>query len=297
MKKPFFLIIIALLFNAESRGQNESTFPPIDKLLLLNYFTHTTCKVIEANGKPVNDSMLYCGEILSDIDDFSDFFPVKRVFHFDGDWSISEIDKILLWEYGRSTLVAKSPFQQEGLQIRTFVNDSVIQVGINMKEKTLAPQEFLCDTLKFIKKDDNQTIEYTTITRIENLGLIEKEKVIDNSTWDKKKFEFNLDAPSYAEVMPEFPGGEADLMAYLLEKIRIPDSSIENISNTTAFVQFVVDETGKITMAKIIRGISPTINQQIIDIFYQMPLWKPGTNGRMAVPVKQTLPIHIELNQ
>jgi TonB family protein len=58
-----------------------------------------------------------------------------------------------------------------------------------------------------------------------------------------------------------------------------------------AFVQFMVDSLGNIQDVKVMRGVSPQIDQACIRVVEQMPRWIPGTQRGRKAGNKVTIPI------
>jgi TonB family protein len=99
---------------------------------------------------------------------------------------------------------------------------------------------------------------------------------------------------SYAEVMPEFPGGMPEMIKYLLENMIYPEEMKENGIEGRIFVQFVVTKTGSVENVTIARGIDG-LNREAIRLVKQMPNWKPGINNGKEVNVKMIIPIRFSL--
>ena len=88
--------------------------------------------------------------------------------------------------------------------------------------------------------------------------------------------------PTYVQQMPQFPG---DLRVYITDHIHYPDAAREgNITGSVA-VQFVVNEDGSITDAKVVRGIGGGCDQEALRMISSMPKWKPGKQNGNAVKV------------
>jgi TonB family protein len=114
------------------------------------------------------------------------------------------------------------------------------------------------------------------------------------------RFTLRLDAPpdpepevSYTLVdsMPEFPGGEAALRAYLKENIQYPEALIKKGLGGTVYVTYEVFKDGSIRDAKVLKGVHPLIDAEAIRVINAMPLWKPGQQRGKPVRVQFTLPI------
>ena len=99
---------------------------------------------------------------------------------------------------------------------------------------------------------------------------------------------------SYAEVMPEFPGGMPEMLKYLLENMIYPEEMKENGIEGRIFVQFVVTKTGSVEDVTIARGIDG-LNREAIRLVKQMPNWSPGKNNGKEVNVKMVIPIRFSL--
>lgn len=99
---------------------------------------------------------------------------------------------------------------------------------------------------------------------------------------------------SYAEVMPEFPGGMPEMIKFLQENMIYPEEMKENGIEGRIYVQFVVTKTGSIEEVTIAKGING-LNHEAIRLVKQMPNWKPGINNGKEVNVKMIIPIRFSI--
>ena len=97
------------------------------------------------------------------------------------------------------------------------------------------------------------------------------------------------------EVMPEFPGGSAELLKYLSTHIKYPTMSQEMGSQGRVIVQFVVDKDGSITSPTVVRGVDAYLDKEAIRVISGMPKWKPGVQNGKKVRVKYTVPVVFRL--
>lgn len=97
---------------------------------------------------------------------------------------------------------------------------------------------------------------------------------------------------SFAEEMPAFDGY---LNKYLVRQLRYPEAARAANVQGKVLVQFVVDETGNITQAKVIRGIGMGCDEEALRVVNAMHRWKPGRQNGHAVKVVLTLPIRFTL--
>jgi protein TonB len=97
------------------------------------------------------------------------------------------------------------------------------------------------------------------------------------------------------EEMPQFPGGEQALYAYIKKELKYPQMAKENETQGTVYVTFVVQADGTITNPKVIRGIGGGCDEEAIRIVKGMPQWTPGKQGGKPVRVQYNLPIRFKL--
>ncbi|MFT3738594.1 MAG: energy transducer TonB [Breznakibacter sp.] len=97
------------------------------------------------------------------------------------------------------------------------------------------------------------------------------------------------------EQMPDFPGGQSELMKYISENVRYPVIAQENGIQGVVYVSFVVDRAGKVTRVQVSRGVDAALDKEAIRVVSGMPNWSPGKQGGRAVPVSYTVPIRFKL--
>ena len=100
----------------------------------------------------------------------------------------------------------------------------------------------------------------------------------------------------WAEVMPEFPGGDQALMNFLQRKTVYPDRERDLEIEGRAYVKFVVNEDGSISNVSVAKTESSGFGKEAIRVVGLMPKFKPGTQQGKAVRVQYVLPFHFKLN-
>ena len=100
------------------------------------------------------------------------------------------------------------------------------------------------------------------------------------------------------EVMPEFPGGQDALFAYLAKNVRYPQAEQEAGISGTVYVNFVVGTDGALRNVKILRGVkdAPGFDVETLRVVQNMPNWIPGTQRGKPVAVQYNLPIRFVLD-
>ncbi len=98
------------------------------------------------------------------------------------------------------------------------------------------------------------------------------------------------------ETHPEYPGGNQARLSFLAKKIHYPLDAIESGIQGTVYIQFIVEKDGSVTNAKVIRGVSPSIDKAALKAVKQMPKWKPGTQDGKAVRAQFNMPVKFMLS-
>lgn len=99
----------------------------------------------------------------------------------------------------------------------------------------------------------------------------------------------------WAEELPEFPGGESEMIRFLANRYEYPKEAVRNGEEGTVYVSFLVMKDGHIDSVKVIKGVSPSLNKEALRVISLMPNWKPGMQKGKAVNVRYTLPIRASL--
>ena len=97
------------------------------------------------------------------------------------------------------------------------------------------------------------------------------------------------------EQMPEFPGGEVEMIKYIVKNTHYPQIAKENGISGKVFLTFVVDQEGKVNDVKILRGIGGGCDEEAIRVVKSMPAWKPGKQNGRPVKVQYNLPYNFTL--
>ncbi|PIQ15696.1 MAG: energy transducer TonB, partial [Flavobacteriales bacterium CG18_big_fil_WC_8_21_14_2_50_32_9] len=93
------------------------------------------------------------------------------------------------------------------------------------------------------------------------------------------------------EDMPEFIGGEIEMLRYLKINTKYPEIEKKLGNQGTVWVSFVVGKDGKIKNTKIERGVSKYLDAEALRVINAMPDWIPGKQRGKAVNVSFNLPV------
>lgn len=97
------------------------------------------------------------------------------------------------------------------------------------------------------------------------------------------------------DVMPQYPGGDRELLKFIAQSIKYPTDAQEAGVQGRVICSFVVDKKGNIVEPKIIRGIDPSLDAEALRVIGMMPRWTPGRQDGKAVRILYTVPITFRL--
>ena len=100
-----------------------------------------------------------------------------------------------------------------------------------------------------------------------------------------------------AETMPEFPGGQDALSSYINQHLDYSQKAIDNSTDGTIHISFVVDENGKVVGSKLIgtKKLGDGLDEETLRVFNNMPSWKPGIINGKKVKTRLEVPITFQL--
>lgn len=217
-------------------------------------------------------------------------------------------------------LVAATPFLVKQIFHKRTIRDTSVRVLADIKIDTPKedeilrevppPPEPLRNTIKFTLpaiKPDELVAEEQLMTQKE---LLDQKVAISNTAFDKGTDDIsappanadnakveNADVPlEKVDQMPQFPGGEREMLRFIKNNLRYPLSAQDNGVQGTVIINFVVDREGKIINVKIVKGIGYGCDEESLRVIQKMPPWNPGKQRGQAVLVSFTMPIRFVLN-
>ena len=97
------------------------------------------------------------------------------------------------------------------------------------------------------------------------------------------------------EEMPDFPGGQGELLKFIAKSIKYPVIAQENGIQGRVIVTFVVERDGSITDVRVAKSVDPSLDKEAVRVAKSMPHWNPGMQNGGPVRVKFTLPVTFRL--
>jgi TonB family protein len=126
-----------------------------------------------------------------------------------------------------------------------------------------------------------------TFTCFYNAGIIKKGTSHNNRG---KEYTF-----TDLKLWPKFKGGMDGFYGFLAHNLRYPAPAKDFNVEGVVFVSFIVDETGKLSDFKIVRGIGSGCDEEVIRVMKLSPPWIPGAELGMPVKTLFIVPIRFSL--
>jgi len=98
------------------------------------------------------------------------------------------------------------------------------------------------------------------------------------------------------EQMPEFPGGQVEMMKFLSTNVKYPQEAMEKGIQGRVVVQFIIEKDGSITESKVVKKVNEHLDAEALRVVSEMPKWTPGKQRGKEVRVKYTLPVTFRLS-
>ncbi|MBN8680496.1 MAG: TonB family protein [Chitinophagales bacterium] len=100
---------------------------------------------------------------------------------------------------------------------------------------------------------------------------------------------------TYVEEMPQYPGGEAELLKFLKDKQIYPQLAKENGIQGMVVLSFIVEKDGSLSNFQVLRDIGGGCGQEALRMVRAMPKWIPGKQKGQVIRVKYTLRVSFRL--
>ena len=97
------------------------------------------------------------------------------------------------------------------------------------------------------------------------------------------------------EELPQYPGGNAELMKYLAKNIRYPKGAQEQGIQGRVIVQFTVQKDGSITDSKVVKPAHTLLDAEALRVVDAMPKWIPAKQRGKEVACYFTIPVMFRL--
>ena len=98
------------------------------------------------------------------------------------------------------------------------------------------------------------------------------------------------------EEIPEFPGGDAEIIKFISANLNWPPESAEMSIQGTIICGFIIEKDGSISTVEIVRPLERYFDAEAMRVIKRMPKWKTGKKDGKPVRVYYLVPIRIRLS-
>jgi len=138
--------------------------------------------------------------------------------------------------------------------------------------KTFLPIIFIFKCLAIIGQQPD------TCKSIVNADSSNIEKIYENSECDERA---------------AFPGGSIQLLKYITENIRYPNT--EPDIEGTVYIKFVITKTGEIGQTNVLRSVDPLLDEEALRVVKSLPKWEPAKINEVRVNSWFIIPVNFKL--
>lgn len=173
------------------------------------------------------------------------------------------------------------------------VPDDFIMPLTKQEKKEIAPP--VKTVIEFILVDDETEIDDPDL-EIFNTEITDEGIDVNALINDRSKEEVNEDEIfHFVNEMPEFPGGIEALLNFISRAVNYPVVAQETGIQGKVYVSFIINADGKVSDAKVLRGVDTSLDKEALRVVNSMPVWKPGKQSGRAVRVSFNVPISFVL--
>ncbi len=180
------------------------------------------------------------------------------------------------------TVTISSHLEKEGMTLSNFtlneLDEAILNCGID--------PEFISVQVAPGKGCKDEDFKAVT-ERLQELD----NRMSPSPTQDEKPLPFNE-----VDVTPSFQGGDANQFSKWVNiNLTYPDEAKEKGLQGRMTLTFTITKTGKISDVKVVRGIDPILDNEVIRVLSSSPDWTPGYKDGKPVPVTFIFPVIFKL--
>ncbi|MEG1546150.1 MAG: energy transducer TonB [Bacteroides sp.] len=138
------------------------------------------------------------------------------------------------------------------------------------------------------------------MSNVEAVARMDADTTKDVFVVDKKEYKDSTkvksdDSKKSEERIAEFPGGREVMMDYIRTNLKYPKQARKNRVEGRVLIKFVVDKTGEIRDAQVMKSVSKELDDAALSLIQGMPKWKPAFQRGKNVNFQMVIPINFHL--
>jgi len=133
----------------------------------------------------------------------------------------------------------------------------------------------------------------------DGLGITFKEIYVDGNLVSGVSFSKSGDSVMYFKsrsAEPKFKNDPKAFNNFLSNNIQYPDIDRSRNVQGKVILTFVVEKDGSLTDIKVIRSVSPTLDEEAVRVLKQSKRWVPGNMYGRAIRVQYSVPFNFALS-
>lgn len=165
-----------------------------------------------------------------------------------------------------------------------------LNAGLLIPTLTLLITVLSCDVTEMNEISNSVGLDDRTV---ENLS---DKSIVENANSEKKILTpNNKEIFTIVEDQPEPIGGMTPFYEYVQNNLKYPAKARKMGIEGKVFVQFVVDQDGKLTDVQSVKGIGGGCDEEAVRVIRESLPWNPGQQTGIKVNVRMILPITFKL--
>lgn len=238
-------------------------------------------------------------------------FPIAS--HFNESLTVKRIEmmrtlkkKIENWKIAMVLVIISGCF------VAISCNDQLVD---DFEKSTLSQVSLIPDEVKRTMDDYQKNHPGSKLTYLEGAADDVKKFVVTPEVKDRVVYEYSYrdnekkgvlltDVVQHAEALqtgdkvfmvveqqPEFPGGFDGLREYMQSNVKYPTEAQKSGESGTVYISMIINQDGSVSDAKVLRGVSQSLDAEALRVVKMMPSWTPGKQNGKAVRVRFNIPV------
>jgi len=185
--------------------------------------------------------------------------------------------------------------EDDNLEELAEARDEVMFKSVTVASQAVATEESKSKSVKNRKLEDRND-RGGKIVLAGALGTDMDTIVISQSDMAAPMGDSENEVFSIVEEMPQFQGGEDDLLKYLADNVHYPKQAKDAGIEGTVYVTFTVMPDSTLANIKVLQSVGGGCDEEAVRAIEEMPNWNPGRQKGKKVPVEYNLPVRFKLN-
>ena len=145
----------------------------------------------------------------------------------------------------------------------------------------------ITNDIPVIERQENQVFGSSEYIQQDETPIIQsrKESIIP------VEVKTNIEPVASSEIMPQFPGGQTELIRFIYQNIQYPSVALKQKIEGRVWCSFIVEKDGSISNIQLENGVYIFLDEEAIRVLKLMPAWIPGQTNGENVSVKVYIPI------